>query len=101
MVTLPRPLGMTACARKVDIRLPGKGSSNLHGARPVHQIIAIMQWIRTSRLSTKKSLSLSWQHADEAVAAPGQRNPLGPGGASWQQECCHLGPGVGRVKGVP
>jgi hypothetical protein len=23
--------------RKVDIRLPGKGNSNSHGARPVHQ----------------------------------------------------------------
>ena len=26
--------------RKVDVRLPGKGNSNLHGARPVHQIMA-------------------------------------------------------------
>ena len=23
-------------ARKVDVRLPGKGDSNSHGARPVH-----------------------------------------------------------------
>jgi len=26
-------------SRKVDVRLPGKGHSNSHGARPVHQII--------------------------------------------------------------
>ena len=41
---------------KVDIRLPGNGSSNSHGARPVHQK---HRWIRTSRLSIKNSLSLS------------------------------------------
>ena len=48
--------------RKVDIRLPGKGNSNSHGARPVHQIISMIKWIRTSRLSIKHSLSLSWGH---------------------------------------
>ena len=37
--------------RKVDIRLPGKGDSNSHGARPVHQIISMTKWIRTCRLS--------------------------------------------------
>ena len=45
--------------RKVDIRLPGKGNSNYHGARPVHRIISMVKWIRTSRLSIKNSLSLS------------------------------------------
>ena len=40
-----------AVLRKVEIRLPGKGNSNSHGARPVHQI--------TSRLTIKISLSLS------------------------------------------
>jgi len=38
-------------SRKVDVRLPGKGNSNPHGARPVHLIITMIQWIRTSRLS--------------------------------------------------
>jgi len=47
-------------ARKVDVRLPGKGNSNSHGARPVHLIITMIKWIRTSRLSIKNSLSL-WQ----------------------------------------
>ena len=36
---------------KVDVRLPGKGNSNTHGARPVHLIISMIKWIRTSRLS--------------------------------------------------
>ena len=43
--------------RKVDIRLPGKGNSNSHGARPVHLIISMVKWLRTSRLSIKNSFS--------------------------------------------
>ena len=43
--------------RKVDARLPGKGIPHSHGARPVHLIIIMIKWIRTSRLSIKKSLS--------------------------------------------
>ena len=35
--------------------------SNSHGARLVHQIIKIIKWIRTSRLSRKNSLSLPYQ----------------------------------------
>jgi len=49
--------GVELVTRKVDIRLPGKGNSNSHGARPVHQIISMIKWIRTSRLSIKNSLS--------------------------------------------
>ena len=45
-------------ARKVDVRLLGKGNSNSHGARPVHLIIMMIKWIRTSRLSIENSLSL-------------------------------------------
>jgi len=44
--------------RKVDVRLPGKGNSNSHGARPVHLIITMIKWIRNSRLSIKNSLSM-------------------------------------------
>jgi hypothetical protein len=44
-------------ARKVDVRLPGKGNLNFHNARPVHLIIIMKEWIRTSRLSIKNSLS--------------------------------------------
>ena len=44
-------------SRKVYVRLSEKGNSNSHGARPVHLIITMIQWIRTSRLSIKNSLS--------------------------------------------
>ena len=43
---------------KLDVRLPGKGNLNFHGARPVHLTIAMIKWIRSSRLSLKNSLSL-------------------------------------------
>ena len=41
------------------MRLHGKGNSSSHGARPVHLIIKMIWWIRTSWLSIKNSLSLS------------------------------------------
>ena len=41
----------------ISEKVPRKGNSNSHGARPVHLIISIIKWIRTSRLSTKNSLS--------------------------------------------
>ena len=44
--------------RKVDVRLPGKGNSNSHGARPVHLTITMIKWIRTSRLSVRPSLEV-------------------------------------------
>ena len=43
-------------SRKVDVRPPGKGNSNSHGARPVHLIITMIKWIRTSGLSIKNYL---------------------------------------------
>ena len=49
---------MAGPTRKVNIRLPGKGKSNSHGARPVHLIIMMIKWIRTSRVSIKNSVSL-------------------------------------------
>jgi len=62
---------------EVDVRLPGKGNSNSHGARPVHLIITMSKWFRTSRLSIKNSLSL----AGDVVAENGDGNtpfpPLG------------------------
>ena len=33
-----------AASIKVDIRLPGKGNPNSHGARPVHEIIMMIKW---------------------------------------------------------
>ena len=35
---------------KVDVRLPGKMNSNSDGARPVHLVITMIKWIRTSRV---------------------------------------------------
>jgi len=48
---------MRTLPRKVDIRLPGKGNSNSHRARPVLLIITMIKWIQTSRLSLMNSLS--------------------------------------------
>jgi hypothetical protein len=44
--------------QKLDARLPGKGNSNSHGARPFRLIITMIKWIRTSRSSKKKCLAL-------------------------------------------
>ena len=48
----------TPCIRTVDVRLPGKVNSNSHGARPVHLIITMIKWIRTSRLSIAQAAEL-------------------------------------------
>jgi len=48
--------GLVSSTRKVDVRLPGKGDPNSHGARPVHLIITMIKSTRTSTLSIKKSL---------------------------------------------
>jgi hypothetical protein len=57
----------------VDVRLPGKGNSTSHGARPVHQIISKITWIWTSRASIKNSLSPSTEgeEAEEFTTAAG------------------------------
>ena len=59
--------------RNVDKRLPGKGNSISHGARPVHQIMSMMKWLRTSKLSITKSLSVQ-------VDQPGVRVESGAAG---------------------
>jgi len=57
--------------RKLDIGLPGKGNSSSHGARPVHRIISLIEWIRTSRLSIKNALPLGIEErGEEARRAP-------------------------------
>ena len=73
-------------ARKVDGRLPGKGNSNPYGASPVHLIITMIQWIRTSRLPIKNSLSGLLRRPRRALVACTYRGtslirkrlPLGP-----------------------
>ena len=62
--------GCVAEARKVDIRLPGKWNSSSHGARPVRQIISMMEWTRTSRLSIKYSLSVAGNSDIAGSVAP-------------------------------
>ena len=42
------------------VALPGKGNSNSHGARPVHLTIAMIQWIRTRRLSSPNELRVGF-----------------------------------------
>ena len=42
--------------RQVNVRLPGREYSNSIGARPVHQIISMIKWIRTSMMPIKNSL---------------------------------------------
>ena len=65
--------------RYEDVRLPGKGNSNSHGARPVHQIISIIKWIWTSSSSLKNSLSLADQGGKPHVLrGSGQPGDLGP-----------------------
>ena len=49
---------VTTLTRKVDVRLPEKGNSNFHGARPVHLIIMMIKWIQTSRLSINLNASI-------------------------------------------
>ena len=49
-------MGDAEVCTKVDVRLPGKGNSKSHGARPVHLTIMMIKSIRTSRLSIKNSL---------------------------------------------
>ena len=56
--TIGTPSHRPDITRKVDVRLPGKGKSNFNGATPVHPIITMIKWIRTSRLSIKLSVSL-------------------------------------------
>ena len=54
-------LGGRVPPRKVDLRLPGKGNPNSHGARPVQIIITMIRWTRTSELSIDDYLSAPTQ----------------------------------------
>jgi len=63
------PVHQSVPARKVDVRLPGEGNSSSHRARPVHLIISVIKWNRTSRLSIKNSLSLVLLPVHQSVPA--------------------------------
>jgi len=81
-IVLPNP-------GKVDVRLPGKGDSNSHGARPVHLIITMVKWIRTSRLSIKKSLPPS-----SLALSPPQVVPEAHRGFYTERRITKLWPGI-------
>ena len=68
--------GFLACLvfpRKADVRLPWQGNSNSHGARPVHPIITVINWIQTSRLSRTKSLALVFHLISCSTSKPRMR----------------------------
>ena len=65
--------------RKVDVRLPEKGSKSSHGARPVRLIISMIEWIRTSWLSIKNSLSSPTQQATKGKQRQIYYHPLSKG----------------------
>jgi len=101
----PRGPGLSAeeytFTRKVDIRLPGKGNSKSHGARPVHLIITMIKWIRTSRLSMKNSLSLGlrvegWPRgpglAEEATHGSAALDAFSSGKGNSKLPWCEAGP---------
>ena len=56
--------------REVGVRLPKKAESNSYGARPVHLIITVIEWSRTSILSIKNSVSIK-----SRACAPGGSQP--------------------------
>ena len=47
------------CLRKVDVRLPEKGHSNYHGARPVHQTISMMKWCAQVHNEAELTIAIS------------------------------------------
>jgi hypothetical protein len=54
----------------VDLGLPAKGHSNSHGVRQVHQIISMIKWIQTSKLSIENSLWQGRLAGGRAVQSP-------------------------------
>ena len=52
---------------EIDMRLPEKGNSNSHGARPVHQIVSMIKRTRNRRLSTKNSLLVRTLHVEDTA----------------------------------
>ena len=55
-----------------------QSNSNSRGVRPVHLIVTMVKWIRTSRLSTKNSLSLTEQMVKFAGMLPAGQSTFEP-----------------------
>ena len=93
---------------QVDVRLPGKGTPNPHGARPVHLIITMIKWVHTSGLSIKNSLALQGKTAKDVAAgtkcvlakkpAQPEHEGIGEGGVGGLQSL-RIGREVGRRTG--
>jgi hypothetical protein len=66
---------ISVLAWKADVRLPGNGNSNYHGARPVHLIITMIKCIRNSRLYVSNSLSLVFEARSAYDVACGATKP--------------------------
>jgi len=86
LVRAPHEVKRRPQMRKVDKRLPGRGNlnSNSHGAKPVHQIISTIKWIRTSKMPIKNSLSLSL--SNEGPKGGGTRAPNEVEGPAAQRD---------------
>ena len=56
------PLGLIKPLKKVNVRLPGQGNSNSHGARPVHKIILMIEWVVNKEISLSRKPS--WQETE-------------------------------------
>ena len=72
------------CTSKVDMSLTGKENSNSHGARPVHQVISVIKWIQTRRISIENSLSL------KGVGCRNSWNPVTGGSACGRDDARDL-----------
>ena len=62
----------------LDIRLLGAENSNSHGARPVHKIVSMTKWMRTSRLSIQNSLPETWMRGGCCFERARRFIPSGP-----------------------
>ena len=99
--------------RKVDVGLLGEGNSNSHGARPVHQIISMVKWIRTRRLSIKNYLSLRVLNLVSTTPSLSQPTPptqqyiivslgtyltvIAPFASFFPLSCSHFGTSLPRI----
>ena len=82
--------------RNVDMRLPGRGNSTPHGARPVYQIITVIKWIRwdSDRMrwgSDSVSFCRVCGWCLRRRSGSRRRGRLGAGGASMTRaSCCRV-----------
>ena len=70
---------ITCVDRKVDVRLPGRGNSNSHGARPVNLIITMILQVRVAENAAGFAMTLGenlwFRDAFAREIEPGDLNP--------------------------